>query len=47
MSTEIFELTVEELSSIAAGGQVGISTEVPSAQQMSIDYPMIENNPPG
>jgi hypothetical protein len=47
MSTEIYELTVDEHSSVAGGGIAGIESQEPGGQPMGTDYPMIENNPPG
>ncbi|WP_267874990.1 hypothetical protein [Massilia eburnea] len=41
MSTEIFELSEQEMLATAGGSQVE-----PSAAQTS-DYPIVDNNPPG
>ncbi|HEY0585223.1 MAG TPA: hypothetical protein VGD52_03750 [Pseudoduganella sp.] len=44
MKQEIQELSIEEFELVNGSG---LEIDPPAAQSNSIDYPVIENNPPG
>lgn len=47
MSTEIFEISEDEIELVAGGAKIDPPTQSSSHSTEGLDVPQIDNNPPG